>query len=82
MPTLIPAALMNRERRVAGVGEHVDAQVRKMHLAIGGDDAVRAGEHARVEQPRTVSFEQPEDAETAVLRGRRRSRRSPAHCRG
>ena len=46
------ARVVDRERPVAGVDEHVDPQERQMDLAIGADHAVRTGQHAGVEQPR------------------------------
>ena len=64
---LEPAGLVHGERPIAGVGKHVDAQERQMNFAVGGDNAVRARKHARVEQPVAVALEHPENAEAAML---------------
>jgi hypothetical protein len=52
----------NEERPIARVHEHVDPQVRQVDLAIRADHAVRPGQDAGVEQPRTVPLQQAEDA--------------------
>ena len=56
------ARVVDGERPVARVDEHVDAQVRQVDLAIGADHAIGSGQNAGVEEPRAVPLEQPEDA--------------------
>ena len=61
--------LVDGERPVARVHEHVDAQKRQVHLAIRPDHTLRSDQDAGIEQPPSVTFQESEDAAAAGARG-------------